>query len=321
MPDQDRHSDSQSSDASSAAPISSSPPASQLAGSLGIIGLGLLGSALAQRAVSQGISVAGYDLLEVNRQRLVAMGGHSVESVTELAMRSRQILLALPHAGISREVVQSLLPTISPGAMIIDATTGDPEEMRATGELLRTVGIDYADATVSGSSEQAKHGDAVFLVGCSEKNYERVSPLLRALAREVLHVGQCGDGAKMKLITNLVLGLNRAALAEGLVLAKRLDIAPEDALAALRVSMAYSSIMDTKGEKMVRGDFRPQARLSQHLKDVRLMLDAGQRSGQPLPLTDAHRRLLEFAESLGLGPLDNSAIMEAIEQLARGAAS
>ena len=131
MPDQDRHSDSQSSDASSAAPISSSPPASQLAGSLGIIGLGLLGSALAQRAVSQGISVAGYDLLEVNRQRLVAMGGHSVESVTELAMRSRQILLALPHAGISREVVQSLLPTISPGAMIIDATTGDPEEMRA----------------------------------------------------------------------------------------------------------------------------------------------------------------------------------------------
>ena len=113
----------------------------------------------------------------------------------------------------------------------------------------------------------------------------------------------------MKLVTNLVLGLNRAALAEGLVLAEQLDLDGLQTLDVLRRSMAYSRIMDTKGEKMIAREFAPQARLSQHLKDVRLMLAA---SAIPLPLSEAHRALLEKAEALGYGDSDNSAIIEAI---------
>jgi 3-hydroxyisobutyrate dehydrogenase-like beta-hydroxyacid dehydrogenase len=116
----------------------------------------------------------------------------------------------------------------------------------------------------------------------------------------------------MKLVTNLVLGLNRAALAEGLALAYSLGLDLPMTLAVMRGGAAYSKIMDTKGERMIRGDFAPEARLSQHLKDVRLIVDTGQQAGLPMPFSAAHRDVLESAESAGLGELDNSSIIRVL---------
>lgn len=113
----------------------------------------------------------------------------------------------------------------------------------------------------------------------------------------------------MKLVSNLVLGLNRAALAEALVFAQGIGIKPAAALDVLRGSMAYSRVMDVKGQKMLNEDFAVQARLSQHLKDVRLILD----NGVQLPLSEVHCRLLEQAEAMGWGELDNSAIIKVIQ--------
>ena len=85
------------------------------------------------------------------------------------------------------------------------------------------------------------------------------------------------------------------------------------ALAVLQAGAAYSAVMDAKGAKMISGDFAPQARLSQHLKDVRLMLQSAARTGVDLPLSNVHRELLERAEAAGLGDLDNSAILRAFD--------
>jgi 3-hydroxyisobutyrate dehydrogenase-like beta-hydroxyacid dehydrogenase len=129
-----------------------------------------------------------------------------------------------------------------------------------------------------------------------------------AFARCVLHAGPVGSAAKLKLATNLVLGLNRAALAEGLAFAQALGLDAAVTLQALRDGLAYSRIMDSKGPKLLAGDFTPQAKLSQHLKDVRLMLSAAESAALPLPLSETHRRLLEAAVTAGWGELDNSAI-------------
>ena len=123
---------------------------------------------------------------------------------------------------------------------------------------------------------------------------------------------------KMKLISNLVLGLNRAALAEGLAFAEALGVPPAAALEVMAGSNAYSRAMDAKGRKMVEHDFTVQARLSQHLKDVRLMIEAAEAAGMKLPLTDTHRRLMEQAEAAGLGDLDNSAIIEVLRKAQPG---
>jgi 3-hydroxyisobutyrate dehydrogenase-like beta-hydroxyacid dehydrogenase len=101
----------------------------------------------------------------------------------------------------------------------------------------------------------------------------------------------------MKLITNLVLGLKRAALAEGLAFAEAVGVAPAAALEVMAGSMAYSRAMDAKGRNMIEHDFTVQARLSQHLKDVRMMLQAVGEAGLLLPLADTHRRLMEQAEA------------------------
>ena len=116
----------------------------------------------------------------------------------------------------------------------------------------------------------------------------------------------------MKLVTNLVLGLNRAVLAEGLVFAKAAGLTMEEAFEVLINSPAYSRTMDAKGPKMVQGEFTPQARLSQHIKDVRLMLEEAARGGTSLPFSAVHLELLEQAEAAGLGELDNSAIIRVI---------
>jgi 3-hydroxyisobutyrate dehydrogenase-like beta-hydroxyacid dehydrogenase len=104
-------------------------------------------------------------------------------------------------------------------------------------------------------------------------------------------------------------------LAEGLLLAQTLELDLASALQVLQGSAAYSRQMDTKGRKMIEGDFSPQAKLSQHLKDVRLMLQAAGAEGVRLALTETpFERLLEFAEEMGLGELDNSGNNTGVEQ-------
>jgi 3-hydroxyisobutyrate dehydrogenase-like beta-hydroxyacid dehydrogenase len=196
---------------------------------------------------------------------------------------------------------------------VIDTSTGDPQATVKMAMRLKDRGVDYLDATVSGSSDQVLAGTAVMLVGASANSFETYQTILKAMVPHVMHVGATGSGAQMKLVTNLVLGLNRAVLAEGLAYAQMLCLPLDKALAVLRASMAYSRIMDTKGEKMINRDFTPQARLSQHAKDVRLILSDAERHRLRLPLTQAHQALLQYAMDLGLGDLDNSAIVQVYE--------
>ena len=262
---------------------------------IGIIGMGLMGSAVMKMTGA----LHGWD---VDASRCV-----NAPTANDVFEHSDVVFFCLPNSDIVRAVLRTACLKL--GQIIIDATTGDPRDMASLGAELAVQGVHYLDATVSGSSAQLLQRDVLVMVGGDAAVFERCRDCFAAFAREVVHVGPCGSGAKLKLVTNLVLGLNRAALAEGLVLAQQLELDAAKALDVLRRSMAYSRIMDTKGEKMITQDFTPQAKLSQHLKDVRLMLAA---SALPLPLSETHRQLLEKAELLGYGEADNSAVIQAI---------
>jgi 3-hydroxyisobutyrate dehydrogenase-like beta-hydroxyacid dehydrogenase len=262
---------------------------------LGIIGMGLMGGALMRMT---GASY-GWD---IDMGRCV-----NAAAASEIFERCEIVIFCLPKSPSVREVLNAA--NLKPGLILIDATTGDPAEMAFLGAEMAAKGVHYLDATISGSSAQLLQRDVLVMVGGDAAVFGQCRDLFMKFACDVVHVGPCGSGAKMKLVTNLVLGLNRAALAEGLAFAWDLDLNPVETLDVLRRSMAYSRIMDTKGEKMIMQDFTPQAKLSQHLKDVRLMLAA---SSIPLPLSETHRQLLEKAESLGFGEADNSAVIKAI---------
>ncbi len=145
---------------------------------------------------------------------------------------------------------------------------------------------------VSGTSEQVRQGDGVGLIGGDARIAAAAAPVLDALFPRRFHIGKIGDGGRAKLAINLILGLNRLALAEGLVFAARLGLDPAALLDVARVSAAASQVMDTKGPKMVAGNFAPEGRVRQTLKDTQLMLDQARKAGQQLPLLEIHADVL-----------------------------
>jgi 3-hydroxyisobutyrate dehydrogenase-like beta-hydroxyacid dehydrogenase len=282
---------------------------------VGIVGLGLMGSALAQRLVARGFRVVGYDIRLERREMLATLSGVAVmASAADVLSRCQFVLLSLPTHHEVRAVLTESAGQLHEGQIIVDTTTGDPASSVVVARELAARNVAYLDGTISGSSEQARAGDVVWMIGSERAALDRCASVLRELGREVFHTGPPGSGAKMKLVSNLVLGLNRAALAEGLAFAEILGLDAAAALRVLRASAAYSRIMDAKGEKMVSGDYSPQAKLSQHLKDVRLIRAAGAEMGMDLPLSATHEGILERAEAQGLGDLDNSALIEALRR-------
>ena len=279
---------------------------------VGIIGLGLLGSAVAERIAASGRAVVGYDVDPECCRHLADIGATPQSSVREVFDSAAIVGLVLPNSDVARTVIEDA-GAIRPRTTILDMTTGDPDDMAKMGADLAARNVSYIDATVGGSSEQARQRDAIVMAGGETAAVDRCRDLLATFAREVFHVGPCGAGARMKLAMNLVLGLNRAALAEGLAFARACGLSVDDAFEAFRAGPAYSRAMDIKGRRMIEHDFRPVARLSQHRKDVDLILAAAARTGARTPLSRLHRDLLVQVEKAGFGGEDNSAIIRAFE--------
>jgi 3-hydroxyisobutyrate dehydrogenase-like beta-hydroxyacid dehydrogenase len=278
---------------------------------VGLIGTGLMGTAMVERLLAAGFRVLGWDC---DAARLAASGAEAANSAAMVAASCRGVVLSLPDSVVVDGVLREMRGHLREGSVILDTSTGEPRHAEEFARRLRASGVAYLDATISGNSEQVRRGEALCMVGGDAADYARCGEVFRALGCPAIHVGGSGDGARMKLVTNLVLGLNRAALAEGLALAEAMGLELRRTLQVLQSSAAYSRIMDSKGGKMIAREFSPVARLSQHLKDVRLIQQAGEAGGLRLPLTEAHRHLLERAEAAGLGPLDNSAVIEIIRR-------
>ncbi|MBS0264156.1 MAG: NAD(P)-dependent oxidoreductase [Planctomycetes bacterium] len=278
---------------------------------IGMIGLGLMGTALTERLLEHGYRVAVWNRTRDKADPLIARG--ACWSDNPLADCSR-VVISLYTTDVVEAVLEQLQAGQHPGLTILDTTTGEPEQTAALGQRLAARGVHYLDAPISGSSQQTRDGAATVIVGGDRAVFVQCADLWPILGAKVFHVGPCGSAARMKLISNLVLGLNRAALAEGLAFAEALGVPAQAALEVLAGSNAYSRAMDVKGRKMVERDFSVQARLSQHLKDVHLMLDAAAAHGLSLPLTETHRLLMERAEAAGWGDHDNSAIIEVLRK-------
>lgn len=285
---------------------------------VGLVGLGLLGQALAHRLRAAGFEVVGFDVDPAKNAGLAELGGHPAVSVAELARRCDPIVLAVFDTNQVEAVIESeLLPALGAGAgkTVLCASTCDPDRIAALRERVAARGLRLLDTPVSGTSEQVRRGEGVGLIGGEAPTVAEVEPVLRALFPRYFHIGRVGDGGRAKLAVNLILGLNRLALAEGLVFAERLGLDLEAFLAVAQGSASYSQVMDTKGPKMVRRDFSPEGRARQTLKDVRLMLD--QAKGQGLPLLEVHADVLAACLRHGQGELDNSVVIEEIRRRTR----
>jgi 3-hydroxyisobutyrate dehydrogenase-like beta-hydroxyacid dehydrogenase len=279
---------------------------------VGLVGTGLFGTALVDRLLAQGYPTLVYNRTRSKAAPLLARG--AIWSDNPLA-ECRRVLFSLYTSDQVEKVIEQMNSRPLQGRIVVDTSTSDPQLTVEVGTRLGRLGLKYLEAPFSGSSEQARNHQATAIVSGDWDVFGDCGDLWDCLAAKTFYVGAWGNAAKMKLVTNLVVGLNRAVLAEGLVFAKSAGLSMANALEVLLNSPAYSRIMDAKGGKMVNSDFTPQARLAQHIKDVKLILKEAARGNATLPISTVHLDLLEQADAAGLGDLDNSAIFRIIDDV------
>lgn len=283
---------------------------------VGLIGLGLMGEVIAGRLIAAGFGVLGYDVDAAKNARLAALGGQAAGSPAEVAACDR-IVLAVFNTEQVEDVVGALRPKAKPGTIVLCTSTCDPDRIEALGRRLQGTNLRFLETPVSGSSGQVRAGDGVGLIGGDPAAADDAKPVLDALFPRRFHIGKVGDGGRAKLAINLILGLNRLALGEGLAFAESMGLDAKAFLDVARRSACASQVMDVKGGKMLSREFSPEGRVKQHLKDVELMLELGERLGQDLPTLKVHADVLNACVKAGEADRDNSIVVEEIRRRRR----
>ncbi len=279
-----------------------------------VIGTGAMGGAMASRLLTQGYPVQVRDT-DISRQlALVATGAVGHFSPASLATRARVVFIVVVDAAQIRSVLSDdggLRSALSPAHTVVFCSTISPEEMSAACELVRTIGAAAIDAPISGGPQRALRGEMSMMLACDPTAIEPIKPLLAQMTDQRFFISERpGDASRAKLVNNLVAGINLAAAAEGLALARALGLDESQMLELMRASSAQSWIGDDRMRRALDNDFLPRAQTHVLAKDLTLAQALAHRHGYPVPLGDAARTLFEAACSAGYREEDDAAMLK-----------
>lgn len=267
---------------------------------IGYIGLGNMGGALARRLLlTHPLRV--YDRDPAMARRLEASGATPCAGLGELASACDLIFLCLPTSAHTRTVLfgdHGLVGALRPGSMIIDQTTGDPQATRAMAAELDARGLQLIDAPVSGGVRGAEAGTIAIMVGASEAHFARVRPVLEAISPNVFHAGDVGAGHVIKLVNNLMSGVQRLLTFEAIALAAKNGMDPRTAIEILLASGGRNAFLEKiMGPNVAAGKLFVGFTLGLAHKDVGLACRLGTESGVPMFFGNIGRELYQICIS------------------------
>jgi len=266
----------------------------------------------------------GRDLVVWNRTAekaapLAARGAAVAASPVELARRVDVVLVSLADQDVVEDVVfgdDGVLAGLRPGGAVVETSTVAPAYACAAAERATGMGIGLLDARVVGNGRHAAQGELRFLVGGDDALVARLRPLLEDLGKEVLHLGSTGQAATMKLLLNMLMGIELQALAEAFTFGQRAGLPAELVHRAVSASGFSSPVMRFKGDVMRREAFDPpDFRLGLMRKDLALLRAEARRLGAVLPACEASYAVLTAALQAGLGDLDCAAVVRQVRAL------
>jgi len=269
------------------------------------IGLGVMGKLMAAR-LDKSYAVRSYDL----------NGKGNCDSAREAAWGADALITMLPDGGAVRDAVLDALPSLRPGAAVVDMSSSDPAATLALGHALRARKVDMVDAPVSGARFKAKDGTLAIMVGGEKADFDAALPVLQAMGKTITHLGPLGAGGFTKLANQIIVAVNLTALGEALTLARKAGLDRALTLKALGGGLAGSKCLEQKTPNYTAGTYNPGFKIDLHFKDLGLIMESSRALGVPLPCTAVVQELFNAMRVKGKGGLDHSGVITLLEELA-----
>jgi 2-hydroxy-3-oxopropionate reductase len=286
---------------------------------LGFIGLGIMGKPMAGHLVKAGHRVQVYDLNPEPLRDLSAKGAVACRSSKEVAEKSDIIILMVPDTPDVEQVLfgrEGVAEGVKKGSVVVDMSSISPIATKEFSEKLQGLGVEMLDAPVSGGQVGAENATLSIMVGGKPEIFEKIKPFFEILGKNIVHIGNHGDGQTCKVANQIVVALTIEAVSEALVFASKAGADPRKVRQALLGGFAQSRILDQHGERIISRSFKPGFRIQLHRKDLNLALQAARQLGLSLPNTAMAQELFNAVVAQEGDQLDHSAMVLALEKLA-----
>jgi 3-hydroxyisobutyrate dehydrogenase len=271
--------------------------------------------------MAQNLIAEGHPLTVWNRTaaKTDGLGATVAADPAGVGEASDIVFLCVSDTSDVEEVVfgqRGLLEGLAPDGLIVDHSTISPSATAGFATKVAKHGVTWVDAPVSGGSEGAANGTLAVMAGGDPDAVERARPFMRAFASSVVHVGpNPGDGQMAKAVNQVLVVLNELAVSEALLLAEAAGLDLQTTIEAVEGGAAGSWMLSNRGPQMIRRDWRPGFTIDLQQKDLRLVLEAADKLGIPLPGTALVFQLYRALQARGLGSEGNHALVKALEEL------
>jgi 2-hydroxy-3-oxopropionate reductase len=286
---------------------------------LGFIGLGIMGKPMASHLVAAGHTVHVCDLVEESVKHLCSLGGKACSCCREIAQKSDIIFIMVPDTPDVEAALfgaEGVAEGLKPGSIVVDMSSISPIATKEFAKRLAAMGVKMLDAPVSGGQVGAENATLSIMVGGPLDVFNQIKPYFELMGKNIVHIGDHGDGQTCKVANQIVVALTIEAVGEALLFASKAGADPAKVRAALLGGFAQSRILELHGERMIKHNFNPGFRIRLHQKDLNLALDAARSMGLSLPNTSLAQELFNAVAAQGGSDLDHSAMVLALEKLA-----
>jgi 3-hydroxyisobutyrate dehydrogenase len=281
---------------------------------IGFIGLGLMGSRLAQRLHSSGWNVQAWNRSPGPSRAMGLKGMPIAESIAKLMADSDVVLSSLANDAAVESVycdAGGVLSAARPGTIVLEMSTISPELSQRLHQKAAAQGVRLLDVAISGSTPAVEAGAITLLAGGDRDTFERCTPVYESIARQWFLIGGPSSGVQMKLVVNLLLGVDMQAIAEAVSLGEHLRIDTNVLLDVLSKTAVIPPAFLGKFQKIKNNDYSPEFPLRLMSKDMDLVMETAARVGAKLPAATVAQGVL--ASNLGSrGDLDLAAITPSV---------
>ncbi len=286
---------------------------------LGFIGLGIMGKPMASHLVKAGHTVHVCDLAEESVKLLCSLGAKACSCCKEVAQKCDIIFIMVPDTPDVEAVLfgaEGVAEGLKPGSIVVDMSSISPIATKEFAKKLAAMRVKMLDAPVSGGQVGAENATLSIMVGGPVDLFNQIKPYFELMGKNIVHVGDHGDGQTCKVANQIVVALTIEAVGEALLFASKAGADPAKVRAALLGGFAQSRILELHGERMIKHTFNPGFRIRLHQKDLNLALESARSLGLSLPNTSLAQELFNAVAAQGGSDLDHSAMVLALEKLA-----